>query len=189
MPKVAFSDFVRRQTPESEFSHWECHDEALIRRVLDNFDKAKKGYRDGVLVVPIPSKGIYSPVVNLKEGDILTGAYKARRPGEEPRKTLHVKRADAVMSKTAAVSCDVILYRHDVLAENNEQSSDAEWEIIAVNAHITDEDVPIQPNTLIANHFELDGGTSTGMSPEEFESALRKSVLFWKDKAMLEPPA
>jgi hypothetical protein len=41
--------------------------------------------------------------------------------------------------------------------------------------------------TLIANHFELDGGTATGMSPEEFEWALRESVLFWKDKALLAP--
>ena len=71
--------------------------------------------------------------------------------------------------------------------ENGEASSDAEWEIIAVNAHITNEEVPIQPNTLIANHFQLDGGTATGMSAVEFEEALRKSVLFWKDKAMVSP--
>lgn len=185
MPTVVLSEFVRRQTANSEYTHWECRDEALIDRVLEGFEKAKPGYRDGVLVVPIRPKGIYTPVVELHEGDVLVGEYRARREGEEPRKAVYVKRPDGASAKSPALACDVILYRHDVLAENNEHSSDAEWEVVAVNGHATTEEVPIQPNTLIANHFELDGGTSTGMTAEEFEAALRKSVLFWKNKAML----
>jgi len=31
----------------------------------------------------------------------------------------------------------------------------------------------------------ISGGTSTKMSPEEFEAALRKSFLFWHNKALL----
>jgi hypothetical protein len=34
------------------------------------------------------------------------------------------------------------------------------------------------------NHFGSDGGTSTGLSDEEFVSMLRESFEFWQDKAL-----
>jgi len=182
MAQIALSDFVLRQTETSEFTHWEIPDEELLSLVLANFDQAKPGYRDGVVLVPIRPDGFYSPVVILKEGDRLVGEYKARRPGETPRKSVQAATGGR---KSPAVGVDVVLYRHDVLMEGGEASTDAEWEVISVNARITEEDQPIQPNTLIANHFQLDGGTATKMSPEEFEAALRESVLYWQDKAML----
>ena len=54
-----------------------------------------------------------------------------------------------------------------------------------VVGHLTsplDTPEPMHPDVLIANHFELDGGTPTGMSPEVFEEELRKGVLFWKNR-------
>jgi hypothetical protein len=77
-----------------------------------------------------------------------------------------------------------VLYHRDVLAENDEDSTGADWDIISVNGSPTTEPMPIHPDVLIANHFQLDGGTATGMSAEVFEAALRESVLFWKDKAI-----
>jgi hypothetical protein len=89
--------------------------------------------------------------------------------------------------KTPAVGVDVVLYRKDVLAEGNESTTDCDWEIVSINGRITEEEQPIHPDTLIANHFELDGGTATGMDSVEFVEALRKSVMYWKNKAMLAP--
>lgn len=88
--------------------------------------------------------------------------------------------------KTPCKAVDIILYRKDVLAEGDENSTDADWEVVSINGRLTLEEMPIHPDTLCANHFGLDGGTSTGMTPEEFEAALKKSVLFWKNKALLE---
>lgn len=184
MPSVHISKFVRRQTAESPYSHWTIDDATLIARVVRSasIGWCKPGYRDGVMLVQIPVDGLYSSVTQLKEGDLLIGQYLPRQKGEEPRKSSFV-----IGDKTPAKRVDVVLYSHAVLAENNEQDSDADYEIISVNASPTNEEIPLSVGTLIANHFELSGGTSTKMNDSEFVSALRNSVMFWKDKALVAP--
>jgi hypothetical protein len=202
-PTIGVNEFVRRQTEASEFTHFEASLEVAANLAREFFDEAKPGYKEGVCLVPVPPEGFYTGVVELVEGDVLVGKYRARRPGEEPRKTTQVVRGresklrrllrklfgiKKASPKQACVAVDVVLYRKDVLDENNEATTDCEWEIVSINGRLTVEDQPIHPNTLIANHFGLDGGTLTGMSPEEFEAALKVSVLYWKNKATLATP-
>lgn len=178
--KIDFSSFVRRQTAESQFTHWTLSDEEVLSRVNNGFENRKAGYRDGVVLVPVPPDGFFTSVVKLKEGDKLEGEFRARREGEEPRKSVCAKG-----DKTPAKSVDVVLYRKDVLAEGNENSTDADWEIVSINASPEEGELPIMPDVLIANHFVLSGGTATNMSDSEFVETLRKSVLYWKDKALV----
>jgi len=182
-PTIGVNEFVRRQTAESEFTSFEGSFETIARLAVEFFDEAKPGYKDGVCLVPVPAEGFVTGVVELAEGDALVGSYRARREGEEPRKTSHAVGGE----KSPAVAVDVVLYRKDVLAEGEEGTTDCDWEIVSINGRITEEDQPIHPDTLIANHFELDGGTATGMGSVEFVEALRKSVMYWKNKAMLAP--
>ena len=56
---------------------------------------------------------------------------------------------------------------------------------MSINARTCEDEEPITVGTLMANHFHIDGGTATGMTPEEFVAALRKSYLYWKDKALI----
>jgi hypothetical protein len=180
---IHITNFVRRQTKESGFSHWEISDEELLARIQDNFHNLHVGYREGVVLVPVPPEGFFSGIVQLKEGDQLVGEYKARKEGEEPRKSTYVVGGQ----KIPARSVYIVLYSHAVLAEKNEQESDADWEIVSVNASPTEEEPPIPTGALIANHLELSGGTATNMTDAEFVALLRKSVLFWKDKALACP--
>jgi len=182
---IKINDFVRRQTADSEFTHYEGDLEDVARMALEYYHQAKPGYREGVCLVPVPPEGFFTGIVKLSEGDKLEGGYVARRPGEEPRKT--IRASNEGKSKMPAAAVDVILYRRDVLEEGGEDHTGADWDVISINGRPMEDEMPIAPMTLIANHFELDGGTSTGMSPEEFEKTLRESVLFWKDKAMLAP--
>ncbi len=183
MSQIHITSFVRRQTPDSGFSHWTLSDEELVKRVAENLGRAKPGYRNGVVLVPVPADGFFTGVTKLEAGDILIGEYKARRPGEEPRKSSY----NMMGKKIPAASVDIVLYRHDVLAEKNENETDAEWEIVSVNASPTDGEMPIHTGALIANHLELSGGTATKMTDSEFVALLRKSVEFWKDKANAAP--
>ena len=137
-------------------------------------------------LVPLSGEGFYTGVVKLQPGDALVGAYKARRPGETPRKSVFAVN-DGSRSKVQASHVDIVLYRADVLAEDNDRSTDADWEIISINARDTEAEQPISPGALIANHLQLDGGTATGMSAEEFVEKLRESVEYWGDRALLEP--
>jgi len=43
MPTTHITSFVRRQTPQSGFSHWTLSDEQLLARVQANFHKATQG--------------------------------------------------------------------------------------------------------------------------------------------------
>jgi hypothetical protein len=189
MTTIHISNFVRRQTPQSGFSHWTHTDEALLALVQSNLANANPGYRDGVILVPVSPEGFYSSTVSLQEGDVFVGEYVARKAGEDPRKSTYVvSRKDGTpVEKIKAANVYVVLYSHAVLAENNENDTDADYEIISVNASADEEEAPIPTGALIANHFQLSGGTATGMTDSEFVAALRQSVLYWKDKSLACP--
>jgi hypothetical protein len=181
---IHITSFVRRQTPESHFSHWTISDEELVGRIKNNLHKAFEGYREGVILVPVEPEGFFSAVADLQIGDKLKGVFSCRRSGEEPRKSFWIEG-----EKDPAKTVWVVLYAHHVLAEKNENESDADYEVVSVNTSPTvdDKPAPMPPETLIANHFELSGGTATKMTDSEFVKALRESVMYWKEKVQIQP--
>lgn len=191
--------FARRQTPESEFSHcavplpsnWttksrldERNETYVVALAASSFREQKPGYREGVILIPVAPENFYSGVVQLKEGDRLEGEYKARREGEDPRKKVYKA---GTSEKLPAKYVEIVLYHKDVLAEDGDRDTEADWEIVSINASPSDKPVPIPMGALIANHLHLSGGTQTNMTDEEFVATLRESVAFWKDKALVKP--
>lgn len=184
MTTIHISNFVRRQTEQSGYSHWTISDEELLKRIECNLVNAKSGYRDGVILVALDPEGFFSSVVNLVEGDKLVGEYVARQAGETPRKSTYVV-GNKVKSK--AVSVYAVLYSHATLLENNENDTDMDYEIVSINASDTEEEMPIPTGALIANHLELSGGTKTNMTDSEFVDLLRKSVSYWQTRSLICP--
>lgn len=199
--RVAFNKFVRRQTAASSYTHWDLTDTQMLRLIEINFDQAKEGYREGILKVAVPPYGFYHGIVKLQPGYELVGSFESRFGLERPRKVLRAKRQqllflsddddipiyeEVLLHKKSAIGVDIILYHHDVLAEDGDDTTGATWEIVSVNGRDRSAEIPIHPLTLIANHFKLDGGTSTKMSANKFEGTLKQSVEYWKDYAMLE---
>ena len=172
--------FANRQTPDSRFSHFEGTEQELLELVFENFFQGKEGYRDGVWLVTVPPDRFKSGIAQLNEGDILQGGFEARQKGEAPRKYVTTPGRD----KLPAGHVEIVLYHRDVLEEEPGYKAIADWEVISINASPTNEAVPIPPNALIANHFEMSGGTNTKYTALEFEEALRESIMFWHDKAM-----
>jgi hypothetical protein len=158
------------------------NEDSLLKAVECNFATAIPGYRDGVVLVRILPKYLRSSVVELTPDLKIVTTFESRVPGETPR-----KRTFAVVDELPeAGSASVVLYRADVLAEDNDRSSDADWEVVTVLAHCDREPEPMNPGTLMANHFKADGGTSTLMNAEQFEAALRESYNFWKTRILAE---
>ena len=172
--------FASRQTPDSRFSHFEGTASELVQMVRDNIDVAYRGKRSGVYHVPVPATKFKTGIVQLSGGEELKGKYESRQEGEDPRKWV----ATSSREKIPAKFCEVILYHRTVLEETQGYQAVADWEIISINASPTLEASPIPPDALIANHYGLSGGSKTNMSPEEFEAALKESVMWWKDKVM-----
>jgi hypothetical protein len=181
--KIVNNPFVLRQTKESPFSYFAGNIEEVPKMVMNFWSNQEPGYRDGVISVTINHEGFFSGVVSLESGAELTGAYTSRREGEVPRKQVLAKGARKVPAKRV----EVILYRSDVLAEGGDNSLEPDkshWEVVSINASPIEGDVPMDPETLMHNHFGSDGGTETNLSDAEFLKLLREGFDFWKDKVM-----
>lgn len=179
---VKCGEFVKRQTPESGFSHFEGSWEELERRTASRMSDPKNitpGYRDGVILVdlylPYSNHQFYSAVVKLDENTKLISNFAPRRPGEDP-----FIRVAAKAKKQRTLNASVVLYRLDVLAENNERETDADWEIVAIKARTSDEEEPMDPYTMARNFLHLKGGTKGDFSNEDFA----RSIIYWNNHAM-----
>jgi hypothetical protein len=186
--KVACGSFVKRQTKNSGYSHfegtWEQLESLVEARLNVNelFGDTKShitpGYRDGVILVDMSPSTRYfrSAVVELTEDSHLTANYAPRRPGEAP-----FIRVSAKAKKQVAKHVSVVLYRHDVLQENNEWETDAEWEIVAIKASTSDEEEPLHYYTMARNYLVMTGGTKGNFSADDFA----KSIVYWNNHAMM----
>lgn len=174
--KVAINKFVERQTADSRFSHFAGIWDELVELVKANFEKAKPGYRDGVMTVPVPADRFFSGVVELVEDTPLKAEFSARRKGEEP----YINVVAVGGEKIPAKAVEIVVYRHDVLEADGDASTDAEWEVISINARPTDEPEPMTPVAMARNFLELVGGTKAEYTAEQFA----QSIIYWSKRAM-----
>lgn len=179
--KVACGSFVKRQTEDSGYSHydgdWDQLEELVAKAMRDD-NNIIPGYRDGVVLVRIPdaaAPGFYSGTVRLDNKTRLVINYAPRRAGEAP-----FLRISAKAEKQSAKAVEIVCYRADVLAENNERETDADWEIVAIKARPSFEEEPMHYYTMARNHLGLEGGTKGSFSAEEFA----QSIVYWNSHCM-----
>jgi hypothetical protein len=184
--KVAVNNFVRRQSrasgktysDELSFEFFAKHAEVKLKK-----NEFESGYRDGVVIVKLDKQyvhKVFCPYVKITKDSNLIAKYVKRRPGEEP----YIQVCSLNGKPLQAGSVSLILYRHDVLAENNEYTTNADWELISINAIPKGEKkMPIGPVTMMRNQLELNGGTKGEYSSEEWAY----SVRFWQKYAPIEP--
>ena len=186
MKKVAVNDFVLRQVKGSgkTYSDHLSFDEIAIdaeRQMAKGL--IKKGYRDGVIIVSANEnyiKKFVCPYVKINENTKLSSKFVQRQPGEDFY--IQTRAINGVPLKASNV--EYILYRHDVLAENNENTTSHEWELISIHAVPEGvEEMPMGPITMMRNQLERKGGTKALYSSDEWA----KSVEFWQKYAPLEP--
>lgn len=174
MANIQYNEFVRRQTPESGFSHFEGTEQELLDLTLAHFGEAKQGYKQGVLLVPVPADRFRTGVVLVSPETILTASFAPRREGEASFLSVQ-----AAGEKTQARHAHVILYSREVLAENNEGTADADWEVISINAWESDNIEPMDPMTMCRNFLELPGGPKGVWTAQDFA----ESILYWSTRA------
>lgn len=180
--KVACGEFVKRQTPESGFSHFEGTWEELEHIVESSMAKpqlVRPGYKDGVILVDMDPgyrhRKFYSSIIKLNDETKITATYAPRRIGEAPFIRLGTK-ADKQLAKYVTFVC----YRHDVLMENDERETDAEWEVVAIKARVSKKEEPMDPYTMARNFLHLKGGTKGDFTAQQFA----ESILYWNNHVM-----
>ncbi len=177
--KVACGTFVKRQTADSGYSYfdgsWSELEEMVDFHMRHNPGAIKPGYRDGVVLLEMPAFWFRSAIVELTPKTKLTANYAPRREGEDA-----YIRLSARGRKQPATHASVVLYRKDVLEENNERETDAEWEIVAIKARVTVEEEPMDPMTMARNFLHLKGGTQGDFTAEQFA----RSIVYWNQHCM-----
>lgn len=176
--KVACGEFVKRQTPDSGYSHFEGsweELELLVSETIKDQSRVRAGYKDGVVLVDIISYGFYSAIVDLNDQSKLTANYAPRREGEAP-----FIRVSAAAKKQPAKYASVVLYSKAVLDENNEATTDAEWEIVCIKARVSEKEEPMDPYTMARNFLHLEGGTKGDFTAHQFA----ESIVYWNNHCM-----
>ncbi len=185
MIQVAVNDFVRRQikgsgksySPSLSFEEIASHAEVQMEK-----NYFKEGYRDGVRIVAAGneiSEQFVCPFVKLTATNTLKANWVRRQPNEAPY--IQIRAVNGPPVKAGKV--ELILYRHDVLAENNEHTTDSPWELISIHALPKGLDsLPMGPVTMMRNQLGLPGGTRAVYSSDEWAN----SVQFWQEYAALE---
>ena len=186
--KVAVNDFVRRQVRGSGQTYSDSLNfEEIAQHAQEQMAKRQylDGYRDGVRVVQA-SREIVSqficPFVRIEEETKLEADVVKRRENEKAY--VQIRAVNGVPVPTGAA--DLICYRHDVLQENNEHSTEAEWELISI--HAVPEgiiELPMGPVTMMRNQLQLTGGTKAFYKSEKWA----ESIKFWQEYAVLDDNA
>ena len=182
---VAVNDFVRRQTKDSGKTYAEnltFEDIASYAEEQLASGNYKAGYRDGVILVQVAEELIHHficPFVRVTEKTNLKATVVRRRPEEEPY--IQLRALTGTTLKTGSVN--LILYRHDVLAETKEQTTDADWELISFHAIPEGiEKMPMGSVSMMRNQLQLAGGTKAYYESEKWA----ESVKFWQGYAVLD---
>ena len=180
---VGINDFVRRQVKGtgktySSLSYQKITDYAEKQLNNNNFEE---GYRDGVIIIKVEDSMVdkfHCPFTKILSNTKLKAVVTKREPIEESYIQLRALNG----SPLDVGSAQIILYRKDVLAENNSDCTDKDWELIAFHAVPKFvEKMPMGPVTMMRNQLELSGGTKGNYSPEEWA----KGVYFWQQYALL----
>ena len=143
----------------------------------------RQGYRPEVIIVKLDEKyvnKVICPYVRITKNTKLSAQFVKRRENEEPY--IQVRALNGKLIKAGNV--ELILYHHDILYENDENTTDAEWELISINAIPKGiESMPMGPITMMRNQLELIGGTKAKYSSDEWA----ESVQFWQKFAPIDP--
>ena len=114
MTKIVAGEFVRRQTYDSKYGHYEGTWQDLEELTLRHYKlgHVKDGYRDGVIIVRVPAAGFMTSIVPVESVTKINVAYERRRDHEEP-----VLNITSRGSKQEAKRVDIVLYNRSVIEE------------------------------------------------------------------------
>ena len=180
---VGINSFVKRQTKDSgktysTLSFVEIANHAEHKLLKSIF---KKGYREGVILIPVSLELINNficPIVKVTSNTRIESIIKKRKINEDLY--ISTKALNGTPIKIGAV--DLILYRYDVLQETNECETNKEWELIAFHAIPEGiKNLPMGPITMMRNQLQLPGGTKAYYKSEEWANSIR----FWQQYALL----
>ena len=167
--------FNTRHSTQSHFSGSWSELEALVEAHRDDFEAGTGSVDNDVILVNVPVERFKSSIVAINESNkhLVEETETVRAEGEKP-----VIMKTIVAEKSPAKYVQIVCYRADVLAADNNRTTDAEWEIIAILAQI-DKVTPMDPVTMLRNSNHDKGGTQRTYTDKEWADA----YAYWETHA------
>ncbi len=175
MIEIALNDFVRRQTADSKFSHYEGDMNHLLLMINENFDKARPGDKPGSFLISVLPEGFFCGVVEVTSETELKTTFEPRREGEAS----HLQTVAVGATKAAAKQVDLIIYSRESLGKDA-TTDDADYELVMIRACAVEGEEPMTPMAMARNFLELEGGTKADYTAEEFALA----IVHWSTRVM-----
>ncbi len=170
MTTIKTGEFVKRQTADSPFGHFSGSWEQLEKLVDANREKAVGGDMDGVFLTPVPAEGFFSAIAKVTPESKLISVFKPRRPGEDFFVTTTMEG-----HKVPAKSVVIVTYSKELLGA--EATTGADYEIVSINASPTDQEIPMDPITIVRNYLGRPGGTKREYTEEIAKTMTREQWL------------
>lgn len=180
---VKSSDFVKgfstRIGHNSYFEGSWIELEQLVMKHFDNNEPGTGSVDGDVILVNVPAEGFHTSIIEITDDnrDFVEEVEYVRQTGEKPVITRVMKNVE----KPAAKFAKIVIYRADALAKDNDRSTDAEWEIVSVNAQ-NEENVPMSPTTMMRNSLNEVGGTYREYNQKQWDEA----YSYWDNHASIE---
>ena len=116
------------------------------------------GFAEGVWLVTVPADTFTSPYKKIEDTDEFINVFGSRRPNEEPVMFTYILGG----TPTPADSCQIVVYAHDTLATDGDNSTSLPYEIVSINgACDAIGEVPMDTVTMARNTLNKVGGTKT----------------------------
>lgn len=184
MLSIGWSKFAleRHTQIESGNSYFEISKEEILHRIRCNWDNRKAG--DGetgldrkVLVEVEPDGFFCPPRAKFEPGMKVHSEVVSRCEGEEPYIETFITPDTAAVYGANIVQpasfVEIVVYSAEALQENNgKMTTDCDWEIVCVLAQQGDSTEPMAPLVMARNFLEMEGGTKSDYTAQEFAEAI-----------------
>jgi hypothetical protein len=187
MTRFGLTDFVKRQTSQSKYNHFDGTWDELLQLVADQWEQRRiSPHNSGVALVPVPSELLprfFTSIVAISPATPLKAEFAPRIEGEEP----FIQISAPGFPKSQAKRAEIILYSHETLAKDGDAPTKqlADFYIVSVNAYASTAEESMHPMTMARNFLGLKGGTRPEVSytAEEFAQA----IVYWNRHARIGP--
>jgi hypothetical protein len=183
MTLIGVNDFVRRQTYESQYTHFDGSWEELAALTEQAYRRGDyyDGYRAGVWLVWMPPE-VVARFYTYNEFPIFEG-MKLEAVCKTTAGWEHEPPKIQVLIREPKIRCrhvDIVIYSRNVLLEDHKEDelTGAQWEIVSINGRYSRDPLPMDPMTIVRNWKHLPGGTEMkGAKPEDVLEQLCKAIM------------
>lgn len=185
MAKIAINKLARRHTEKSRFPHFIGTDEELVALVEQNLPLKRESHKKGSFIVPVPvtldnNVMFYTTITKINQSHLFRTEVVSKHKGDTPRISTTV-----YSHKPMGASAEIVLYTHELLKEYGKNSTDADYEIMAILVSPDSQSFPQHPYDLL----RIYRSNPQAFSEKYSIADIMRSIDYWSQHAYIRDPS